>query len=372
MAVTDQKITEKYAVYNGDCIEVMAAMPSDRVHLSVYSPPFAGLYHYSSSERDVSNCRTYEEFLEHYGFVVKELHRITMPGRMTAVHCTDIPSGNTGRDHMRDFSGDVIRLHEAHGWDYVARYCVWKDPFVVYIRTLAKTLRHRTSTEDSTRCSAAAADYLLVFRKRGANPEPVAHPTGFLSYAGARVPPAAVMKTIGHVGDQKENRYSQWVWRQYASAFWDDVRLARVLPFRDSKDPEDEKHVHPLQLDVIERCVQLWSNPGDTVFTPFMGVGSEVYGATNTGRRGVGVELKPSYYRQAILNLDAVTPELLDAEVSSQLDMFTRADGDDEDDGEMLADGEADTTADRPTAVPIPTTKRASKKADPKPAAESA
>ena len=312
MAIAEQLITDTYALYSGDNMEVTPKLPTGSVHLSLYSPPFAasgggGLYHYSSSERDLSNCRSYEEFFTHYGLLVSELARVTKPGRITAVHCTDVPSGNTGRDHMRDFSGDIIRLHEAHGWNYVARYCIWKDPFVVYLRTLAKNLRHRTMVEDSARCSCAAADYLLVFRSKGDNPEPIAHPTGLMNYIGAREVPGDLLKYRGHVGKQTENKYSQWVWRQYASAFWDDVRLDRVLPFVDAKDPTDERHVHPLQLDVIERAIILWSNPGDTVFTPFMGVGSEVWGAVVNGRRGVGVELKASYYRQAVLNVKAAT-----------------------------------------------------------------
>lgn len=304
MAVIDQRVTDGWAAYNGDCVEVMRGLPERSVHLSVYSPPFAGLYHYSSDPRDVSNCRSYEEFIEHYAIIAKDIERITKPGRITAVHCADVPSGNTGRDHMLDLSGDIIRMHERIGWKYVARYSVWKDPFVVYIRTLAKSLRHRTCVEDSSRCSNAGADYLLVFRKAGDNEEPIAHPIGLTEYVGSKTPPADVLKYRGWDGKQTENKYSQWVWRQYASAFWDDVRLERVLPFRDSKDPEDEKHVHPLQLDVIDRAVTLWSNPGDVVFTPFMGVGSEVYGAVRLGRKGVGVELKPSYYRQAIANLE--------------------------------------------------------------------
>lgn len=305
MAVSDQVITDRYALYQSDCVETLAKLPARSIHLSIYSPPFAGLYNYSSSERDMSNCRSYEEFMTHYEFLVAELARVTMPGRMTAVHCMDVPSGNTGRDHMIDFPGDIIRLHERIGWKYVARYAVWKDPFQVYLRTLAKSLRHRTCTEDSTKCSAAAADYMLVFRRDGENAVPVAHPEGLLSYAGSREPPADVMKFRGWTGKQTENKYSQWVWRQYASAFWDDVRLDRVLPFRDAKDPEDERHVHPLQLDVIDRAVILWSNHGETVLTPFMGVGSEVYGAVINGRRGIGIELKPSYFRQAKLNVKA-------------------------------------------------------------------
>lgn len=303
MDVMDQKVTDQYAVYNGDCMEVMKRLPEGRVHLSVYSPPFAGLYHYSSSERDFSNCRDYKQFFEMYGFLVEELHRVTMPGRMTAVHCMDVPSGNSGSDHLRDFPGDIIRLHESKGWKYTARYSVWKEPFQVYLRTMQKNLQHRTIVQDAARCSCASADYLLLFRRAGSNPVPIEHPIGLTEYVGAREVPAHLLRFCGHVGKQTENRYSQWVWRQYASAFWDDVRLDRVLPFVGGKDPDDEKHVHPLQLDVIERCVHLWSNPGETVFTPFMGVGSEVWGACVNGRRGVGVELKPSYYRQALANL---------------------------------------------------------------------
>lgn len=326
MAVAAQVITDRYAIYNSDCVEVLQTLPKESIHLSVYSPPFAGLYHYSSSERDMSNCRSYEEFMEHYTFCVRELTRVTKPGRITAVHCTDVPSGNTGRDHMRDFPGDIIRQHEALGWNYVARYAVWKDPFVVYLRTLQKSLRHRTCVEDSSRCSVAAADYLLVFRKKGENQEPIAHPIGLTSYAGSRIPPEAVMKYRGWTGKQTENRYSQWVWRQYASAFWDDVRLDRVLPFREAKDDKDEKHVHPLQLDVIDRAVVLWSNPGDVVVTPFMGVGSECFGAVRNGRKALGVELKPSYYSQAVRNMEiAVTGSYETdavAEPDRQVDMF--------------------------------------------------
>lgn len=304
MNVLDQSITDKYAIYNGDCMEVMPTLPAESVHLSVYSPPFAGLYQYSSSERDLSNSRDYDEFMHHYELVVDEIARVTMPGRMTAVHCMDIPRSNTGRnDSLMDFPGDIIRMHERLGWRYVARYHVWKEPLTVRNRTMTKGLAHATLVDDSTRCSVASADYLLIFRRKGDNPIPVEHPTGLHEYAGERVPPAELLRYRGWEGKQTENRFSHWVWRQYADAFWDDVRLDRVLPFRESRDEEDEKHVHPLQLDVIERAIVLWSNPGETVLTPFMGVGSEVYGAVKNGRRGVGVELKPSYYRQAVMNL---------------------------------------------------------------------
>ena len=321
-----QVITDQYALYLDDCLSVMPQLPAESVGLSVYSPPFAGLYHYSSSPRDLSNCRDYPEFLEHYGYVVKDLFRLTMPGRVTAVHCMDIPMGNTGTqmDHLMDFPGDIIRLHESIGFKYIARYHVWKEPLGVRNRTMAKRLAHRTIIEDSSRCGVASADYLLVFRRTGENPVPIIHPNGLLEYAGERQIPPELLRYKGWQGNQIENRYSHWIWRQYASAFWDDVRIDRVLPFRESRDEEDEKHVHPLQLDVIDRAIVLWSNPGETVATPFMGVGSEVYAAVRAGRRAIGVELKPAYYRQAIKNLDAV-----DADVISTPTLFDDLDWED-------------------------------------------
>jgi DNA modification methylase len=303
MVVMNQEITDQYAIYLGDCCEVMPTLPSESIHLSVYSPPFAGLYHYSSSENDLSNCRSYEEFFEHYRFVVQELFRLTIPGRMTAVHCMDIPSGNTGVDVLRDFPGDIIRLHKDIGFEYIARYHVWKEPLTVRNRTMAKNLAHRSLIEDSSRCSVASADYLLVFRRHGENPVPIIHPVGLTEYVGERQVPAELHHLRGMEGNQIENRYSHWIWRQYASAFWDDIRLDRVLPYREARDQQDEKHIHPLQLDVINRCITLWSNPREKVFTPFMGVGSEVYEAVMLGRLGIGVELKPSYFRQAQKNL---------------------------------------------------------------------
>ena len=302
MDVIDQTITDQYALYNGDCVNVMAAIPDSTIGLSVYSPPFAGLYHYSSDERDMSNCVDYDEFFEHYSFCVQEIHRVTMPGRMTAVHCMDITTGNSGNDHLRDFPGDIIRMHAKLGFDYIARYHVWKEPLTIRNRTMMKSLSHKCLTVDSTKCSMANADYLLIFRRSGDNEIPVDHPNGLTSYAGAREVPAEFLRFRGWTGSQLENRYSQWTWRQYASSFWDDVRLDRTLPFRKAKDEEDEKHVHPLQLDVIERAVVMWSNRGETVLTPYMGVGSEVYGAVINGRRAIGAELKASYYRQAVKN----------------------------------------------------------------------
>jgi len=306
-------ITDRYALYLDDCLEVMPSLPDGSIGFSIYSPPFAGLYHYTSSPRDLSNSRSYDEFFQHYEYVVREIERITMPGRTTAVHCMDTPSGNTGTgaDHLIDFPGDIIRLHDRCGFKYIARYHVWKEPLGVRNRTMAKKLAHATIVDDSSRCGVASADYLLVFRRYGENPEPITHPNGLTEYAGSRQIPAELLKYRGWTGNQIENRYSHWIWRQYASAFWDDIRIDRVLPYMDARDHEDEKHVHPLQLDVIDRALVLWSNPGDTVLTPFAGVGSEVYSAVRAGRRGVAIELKETYFHQMVRNMEMVDEELL-------------------------------------------------------------
>lgn len=328
MAVIDSEVTADYAAYNGDCIEVMKGMPDESVGLSVYSPPFCGLFHYSSSERDLSNNRTYAEFFEHYEYVVRELYRLTPPGRATAVHCMDVPGdgANVGGNTI-DFPGDIIRLHQKLGWRWKCRYHVWKEPLEVRNRTMAKGLTHKQVVDDSTLCDNAAADQLLVFVKPGENKVPVTHQTGLDTYAGSREVPRHLHVYRGWTGNQIENRYSHWIWRQYASAFWDDVRLGRILPYRETREPDDERHMHPLQLDVIERCVVLFSNPGDVVFTPFMGVGSEVYGAVINGRKGVGAELQPKYYRQAVLNLAAASADNRgdggELETKSMLDLLS-------------------------------------------------
>ena len=208
-----QVVTDRYALYNSDCMDVMATLPEGAVGLSIYSPPFAGLYHYSSSPRDLSNSRDYPEFLEHYGYVIGELSRVTMPGRITAVHCMDIPMGNTGSgdDHLRDFPGDIIRLHAEYDFRYVARYHVWKEPLGVRNRTMAKKLAHATIVDDASRCGVASADYLLVFRRGGENQEPIAHPRGLLEYAGERQIPPELLKFRGWKGNQIENEYSHWI-----------------------------------------------------------------------------------------------------------------------------------------------------------------
>ena len=308
MACIDQVITDQYAIYNGDCCEVLQSIPDASVHLSVYSPPFAAegagcLYHYSSSERDLSNCRSHAEFFEHYSFVVSEIHRVTMPGRLTAIHCMDIPR-KTSPGGLVDFPGEIIRLHESLGWRFWCRHFVWKEPLAVRLRTMARGLAHKQVVTDASLCDVASADCVLLFRKDGDNPVPVTHPHGLTDYAGEREVPAELLKYRGWKGKQIENRYSHWVWRQYASAFWDDVRIGRVLPYKEVREEDDERHMHPLQLDVIERLVHLRSLPGETVLTPFMGVGSEAYGAVLNGRRAIGVELKSAYYRQAVKNME--------------------------------------------------------------------
>lgn len=312
MACKEQKLTDTYAIYNGDSCEVLGTIPSESVHLSIYSPPFAGLYTYSSDPRDLSNARTYAEFLKHYAFIIQEIHRVTLPGRISAVHCTDVPQKGANIGGYVDFPGDVIRLHEQAGFEMLPRICIWKEPLTVRNRTMMKALAHRQIVEDSTRTNVAASDYLIPFRKTGDNPVPVTHPAGLLTYYGEKAMPQELSGYKAWAGKQTENRFSHWIWRQYASAIWDDIRLDEVLPYKEAKEPEDEKHPHPLQLDAIARAVELWTNEGEVVLTPFMGVGSEVYQPVKMGRRAIGVELKSSYFRQALKNLEML--EFPDAE----------------------------------------------------------
>lgn len=330
MAAINQKITERYALYHGDTLEIIPQIPSESVHLTVYSPPFCGLYQYSSNPRDLSNCRDYAEFFKHYEFLVRQLHRITLPGRISAVHCMDVPgtgNGDTAKmgcganagTGLIDFPGDIIRLHERCGFAYCGRRVIWKEPLAVRLRTMAKGLSHKQFTEDSTLCDIASGDYLLMFRRSGTNAVPVVHPVGLMDYAGSRDIPHELQQYRGWTGKQTENRFSHWIWRQYASCVWDDIRgcdgsepkdssirAKGVLPYEESREHDDEKHVHPLQLDVIERAVVMWSNPGEIVYTPFLGVGSEAFAAVSSGRFAMGSELKESYWKQACRNMELV------------------------------------------------------------------
>jgi hypothetical protein len=330
--VGDQLITDRYALYNGDCCEVLPRIPDNSIHLSVYSPPFAGLYHYSSSENDLSNCQSHTQFLEHYDFVVREIARVTIPGRLTVVHCMDLARGSD----LVDLPGDIVRVHERHGFIYHDRKTIWKEPLKVAMRTRALGLRHSQLVKDASLCRSALADYVLVFRKRGTNPIPVLHDTGLTSYAGADAPPEDLVARYRNWHDPKTNKLSHFIWRRYASSVWMDIRVDRVLPYKTARESQEEKHVHPLQLDTIERCTALWSNPGETVLTPFAGVGSEVYKPVQMGRRGIGIELKPSYYRQMVANV--ATASLPESEQGGLFDAAEETEGDNFEDEEQIAE----------------------------------
>ncbi len=303
MPVRDQFIADRYAIYHSDCLEVMPELPAESVGLSVYSPPFPELYQYSDDPRDMCNCVSYNEAIDQYRFVVGQVERLTKPGRLSCVHCTDLKRGIM---YQHDFPGDIIRVHEALGMHYFCRITIWKDAWEFARRTRMKTLMHKTIVEDAASSRVAPADFLLVFKKAGKNPEPILHTTGFKDYAGERAIPADLVREFANYkGEQKKNAMSQWIYRQYASPVWMDIRRGNIMPFDESKEDPEERHVCALQLDVIDRCLSLWSNPEDTILTPFMGVGSEVYSAVINGRKGVGCELKATYYRQAAKNIQA-------------------------------------------------------------------
>ncbi len=309
--VKNQLITDEYALYESDCMYVLPTLESASIHLSVYSPPFAGLYNYSSSENDFSNCETREQFLQQYEFLIAEISRVTKPGRITAVHVTDIMNKDGS---LWDFPHEVKILHEKHGFKHKNTVTIWKEPLKVRMRTMVRSLMHKLIVEDSTECFTAMPDYLLVFKKNGINDTPVTHTYGLNYYAGETPFLPAHIETYGDYenfkrkwkdfkGDPKENKLSHLTWQRYASSVWDDIRIDEVLQYKESKDEDDEKHVHPLQLDVIDRVVELYSNPGEVVLTPFMGVGSEVYSPVSMGRKAIGIELKDTYFKQAIKNL---------------------------------------------------------------------
>jgi len=321
MKTKDQIITPEYAIYNSDCMAVLPTLPDNSADLVIYSPPFCGLYAYTSSPNDFSNCDTREQFLEQYDFLIAELARVTKPGRINAVHCTDI------FDHasrLWDFPHEIISIHKKHGFTYRNRITIWKEPLKVRTRTMVQSLMHKFIIEDSTKCFTAMPDYVLVFTKNGENEVPVTHPEGFKRYSGLTPILPEMLRIFNNTNetkynseqlweflnnnyhdhkDPRSNKLSHYIWQRYASSVWDDIRVDNVLPFRDSKEEDDEKHVHPLQLDVIDRLVDLYSNAGEVVLTPFMGVGSEVYSPVSMGRKAIGIELKDSYFKQAKINL---------------------------------------------------------------------
>jgi len=317
--IKDQVVTENYALYLSDCMYVLPTLPDASVDLSVYSPPFAGLYNYSSSENDFSNCESREQFMEQYDFLIKEMGRVTKKGRINAVHVTEIVDNNGS---SWDFPHEVIALHEKHGFIYKGRITIWKEPLKVRMRTMVKSLMHKLIVEDSTQCFPAQPDYLLLFKRKGDSEIPVIHPFGLNEYFGEIPILPNILKAWNNANETNLNEEQLWehlnrvnetdkitklnhyIWQRYASSVWDDVRIDNVLPFQDSREEDDEKHVHPLQLDVIDRVVDLWSNPGEVVLTPFAGVGSEVFSPVSMGRKAIGIELKDSYFKQMKINLE--------------------------------------------------------------------
>ena len=331
----DQVVTDRYAVYQGDAVEMIRAIPGDSIHFGIHSPPFEGLYKFSNYDRDISN-NDGEDFWLHYSFLIQELLRVTMPGRICAVHCMQLPTSKTrhGFIGMRDFRGEIVRAYCDAGWIFHSEICIWKDPVIAQQRTKNIRLLHKQITKDSCISGQGLADYIVVFRKPGENAEPVAGM--FEDWFGAD--PAgdddaySIDKSVGldisreayekHAARTRAEGREPWpfdmwvsvrVWQRYASPVWMDIDQTRTLQNRrfnpaamDERDENDEQHISPLQLDVIERCLDLWTNHGDVVLTPFLGIGSEVWAAVNMERRGIGFELKPSYFEQAVRNLKSM------------------------------------------------------------------
>ncbi len=305
----DQVVNDKYAIYNGDSCELIRAIEGDTIDFGIHSPPFEGLYKFSAFDRDISN-NDGPQFWEHYAFLISELFRVTKPGRLHCVHVMQLPTSKirNGFIGMRDFRGEVIRAYEDAGWLLHSEVCIWKDPVVAQQRTKSIRLLHKQITKDSTISGQGLADYIVTFRKPGENADPV--DGMFYRYYGDDEPASVESRING--GRSKEDAkkwYSIEVWQRYASPVWMDIRQTRTLQYRGGRDEKDEQHISPLQLDVIDRCIELWSNPGDVVLTPFLGIGSEVYGAVEAGRKGIGFELKPSYFRQAIRNIAELEKE---------------------------------------------------------------
>ena len=316
--VKDQIITENYAIYNSDCMEVLPTLETESVDLAIYSPPFANLYTYSSSERDMSNVSSHSEFITQYEFLVKEMSRVTKKGRINAIHVTDIcdVSGT-----LSDFPNKIIQLHLDNGFEFKNKITVWKEPLKVRIRTMVQSLMHKFIVEDSTKCFTANPDYILIFKKKGENKVPVVHPFGLTHYAGEIPILPNMLRAYNNTNksnltademwnhlletkeDDKISKLNHYIWQRYASSVWDDVREGNVMPYHDSKEEDDEKHVTPTQLDVLDRLVDLYSNPNEVVLSPFMGVGSDVFSPVSMGRKAIGIELKDSYFKQAKLNL---------------------------------------------------------------------
>lgn len=285
MKVLDQTITNRFALFHGDCVDVLRGLPDESVHYSIFSPPFASLYTYSASPRDMGNCATHEEFFGQFRYLVPELYRVLKPGRLLSFHCMLLPTSKTrdGFIGLSDFRGQLIRAFQEVGWIFHSEVVIWKDPVTAMQRTKALGLLHKQIKKDSAMSRQGIPDYLITMRKPGTNPEPVTH-TG--------------------TGDDMPVD----MWQQYASPVWMDINPTDTLQHRSAREDDDEKHICPLQLEVIRRAVKLWTNPNDVVLSPFAGIGSEGYVSIDMGRRFVGAELKRTYYEQAARNLAAATP----------------------------------------------------------------
>lgn len=304
MRVLDQHGAEKWALYNGDCVEVVSGLPGESIDFSVFSPPYLSLYTYSNSPRDMGNNRSDDGFMEQFKFLVEQLFRVVKPGRVVAVDCMNVPmmKERDGAIGLKDFRGWLIASFIEKGFIFHSEHCMWKDPLIEATRTKALGLMHKQLCKDSTMCRAGIPQYILAFRKPGTNPNPVVHQNGLDTFYGEDEP------ISGNLSHER--------WRRYASPVWMDIDFNNTLNFREARTDQDERHICPMSLDAIARCMTLWSNRNDVVLSPFAGVGSEGYQAVCMGRRFVGVELKPSYYKQAIKNISKAE------NASDQLNLF--------------------------------------------------
>lgn len=313
--VIDQVVNENYAIYHGDCVELMKGIPDDSIHYSIYSPPFASLFTYSNSDRDMGNSKDRAQFWTHYKYLIAEHFRTHMPGRIISVHCMNLPTSkqNDGFIGISDFRGEIIRAFIDAGFIYHSEVVIWKDPVVAMQRTKALGLLHKTIEKDSTMSRQGLPDYLVMFRKPGVNPEPVAGKLKIEEYAGTNAPDVA----SGAYNGEIDRWNSINIWQQYASPVWMDINQQNTLQYREARDNDDERHICPLQLDVIARGLQLWSNPGDTVLSPFGGIGSEGYMSVKMKRKPILFELKESYFAIQKQNMDKAvidrdTPDLFE------------------------------------------------------------
>lgn len=296
MMAIDQTDGEGWVLYNGDSCEIIKSIPNDSIHYSVFSPPFQSLYTYSNSERDMGNCRDSDEFYAHFDFLASELFRVMMPGRMMSVHCMNLPTSKERHGYIgiQDFRGDLIRIFQKVGFIYYSEVCIWKDPVTAMQRTKALGLLHKQLKKDSCRCRQGIPDYVVTFQKPGDNPEPCTH---------------------------TNESFPVSAWQNYASPIWMDINPTDTLNYTSARENDDERHICPLQLPVIKRCIDLWTNPGDVVLDPFAGIGSTGYVAIMNKRRSVGIELKQSYYNLATDNMRTAERKSKTTQVG--LDIFT-------------------------------------------------